>query len=253
MPASRHLLATLGCCAVLCCTALASAGAGCDQKINAVCPDAWKHGDLKSCLACVDANIAKLQPNCTDTAAAEKKCANQYPGGTPTPPPTPGGGGGTGCQKKLVAVCEAAWDRGNRSSCYACAKAHLPELLPDCDLARAEKKCDIHFPPTPAPTPHTPAPPTPAPTPPNPDAPRPHIIVFVVDDQGYANIGYHNPGNVHTPHADGLAAAGVRLERHYTFRWCAPTRSVSCHTPPLASLRSHALTPRPSPVQHRRS
>ena len=207
-------------CLALCC---ATRNTGCDATIKAVCPSAWTGGDLAKCISCVDANITKLQPNCTDTGEAEKRCKGRYPG-EPTPPPTPGGG--KGCQKKLMKVCEEAWEHGNHSSCYACVQAHLSELTPECDLSRADKKCDLHFPPTPPPTPPTPAPPTPAPTPPDPDAPRPHIIVFVVDDQGYANIGYHNPGNVHTPHADDLAHAGVRLERHYTFRWCAPTRSA---------------------------
>ena len=46
------------------------------------------------------------------------------------------------------------------------------------------------------------------------------------DGMGWAAMGYHNPGNVHTPHMDSLSADGVRLERHYTYRWCAPTRSA---------------------------
>ena len=61
---------------------------------------------------------------------------------------------------------------------------------------------------------------------PDPSAPRPHLVMWVVDDQGWANIGYHNPDNVLTPVADELAAAGVKLDRHYTYRWCAPTRSA---------------------------
>ena len=47
---------------------------------------------------------------------------------------------------------------------------------------------------------------------------------FVVDDMGWAAMGYHNPGNVFTPNFDAEAEAGVILDRHYSFRWCAPTR-----------------------------
>lgn len=201
------------------------AGNGCEQMINAVCNHAWNHGDDASCRACVDANIAKLLPACQNLLFAESKCDKRYPG-SPTPSPTPSGGGGNGCQKRMEQVCAAAWNHGNVSSCYACAKANLAMLEPNCTLDRADKKCDLHFPPTPPPTPPTPAPPTPVPTPPDPQAPKPNIIVFVVDDQGYANVGYHNPENVHTPHTDALATGGLRLERHYTYRWCAPTRSA---------------------------
>ena len=98
--------------------------------------------------------------------------------------------------------------------------------LPDCTKASAEKKC--HNPPNPpSPTPPpSPAPPTPPPTPPNPNAPRPHIILFVVDDQGHANVGYNNDGNVLTPHIDSAVKEGVKLDRMYLFRWCGPSRSA---------------------------
>ena len=35
-------------------------------------------------------------------------------------------------------------------------------------------------------------------------APRPHIVLYVVDDYGWNNIGAHNPleGDTHTPHFD---------------------------------------------------
>merc|ERR1719313_1829471 len=56
---------------------------------------------------------------------------------------------------------------------------------------------------------------------------RPNIILFVVDDMGFANIGFNNPGpHVKTPHMDAAAANGTILTRHYTYCWCAPTRSA---------------------------
>ena len=63
-----------------------------------------------------------------------------------------------------------------------------------------------------------------------------------VGQQGFANVGFHNPKNVHTPATDKLAAAGIILDRHYTFRWCAPTRSAlmtgRLPSVPLAALAS---------------
>lgn len=70
------------------------------------------------------------------------------------------------------------------------------------------------------------APPSPRVTP-RAGAPRPHIILHVTDDQGWANVGYHNEGHVLTPTMDRLATKeGVRLERHYAFQWCAPSRAA---------------------------
>lgn len=39
-------------------------------------------------------------------------------------------------------------------------------------------------------------------------AARPNILVIITDDQGWADIGYNNPENVHTPNLDRLAAGG---------------------------------------------
>ena len=66
------------------------------------------------------------------------------------------------------------------------------------------------------------------PTPPAAGAPRPHIVLFVVDDYGWNNLGAHNPleGATHTPNFDAAVDEGVLLERHYVFFWCAPTRAA---------------------------
>merc|ERR1719160_1108678 len=42
---------------------------------------------------------------------------------------------------------------------------------------------------------------------------KPHIFLWLVDDQGWANIRYHN-GHVDTPHMNSLAREGLTLERH---------------------------------------
>uniref|UniRef100_A0A665XG00 Sulfatase N-terminal domain-containing protein n=1 Tax=Echeneis naucrates TaxID=173247 RepID=A0A665XG00_ECHNA len=52
----------------------------------------------------------------------------------------------------------------------------------------------------------------------------PHIIFILTDDQGFNDIGYHNP-NIKTPTLDKLAAEGVRLENYYVQPICTPSRS----------------------------
>ena len=62
--------------------------------------------------------------------------------------------------------------------------------------------------------------------------PRPDLIFVLVDDWGFANVGYHRdatwPGNneTRTPNIDRLALGGLRLERNYVFKYCSPTRSA---------------------------
>ena len=52
-------------------------------------------------------------------------------------------------------------------------------------------------------------------------APRPHIVMLLTDNMGWANVGFHRPPDVpareiHTPNIDQLAASGMILDRHYT-------------------------------------
>jgi hypothetical protein len=54
-------------------------------------------------------------------------------------------------------------------------------------------------------------------------AQAPHLIMALTDDLGWNYPGYHNP-EVVTPTLDQLAKEGVRLESHYTYKYCAPTR-----------------------------
>eukprot|EP01063_Lacrimia_lanifica_P008670 TRINITY_DN1571_c0_g1_i2.p1 TRINITY_DN1571_c0_g1~~TRINITY_DN1571_c0_g1_i2.p1 ORF type:complete len:1106 (+),score=165.84 TRINITY_DN1571_c0_g1_i2:560-3877(+) len=131
----------------------------------------------------------------------------------------------TGCQKRLSKACPG-WDTAGAKACLACAQKHFAKLQSHCTMQQIKKKCQD--PPSPAPSPVPPQPPAPPcpPSRPKEGAPRPHVLMFVTDDQGWANVGYHNPGHVITPAMDSLAATGIRLERHYAFRWCAPTRSA---------------------------
>ena len=55
------------------------------------------------------------------------------------------------------------------------------------------------------------------------DAPQPNIIFILADDLGWADIGYHD-SDVRTPHLDRLAGDGTRLNQHYVYPTCSPTR-----------------------------
>jgi arylsulfatase A-like enzyme len=52
----------------------------------------------------------------------------------------------------------------------------------------------------------------------------PNILVLIADDLGWRDVGYHG-SEVRTPNLDRLARAGVRLERHYVYPTCSPTRA----------------------------
>jgi arylsulfatase A-like enzyme len=51
----------------------------------------------------------------------------------------------------------------------------------------------------------------------------PNIVFILADDQGWADIGYQSP-DVKTPNLDRLAAEGVRLNQHYAYPTCSPSR-----------------------------
>ena len=47
------------------------------------------------------------------------------------------------------------------------------------------------------------------------------------DDQGYADVGYHNPDcPIPTPNIDKLAMNGIRLENYYVHPTCTPSRAA---------------------------
>jgi arylsulfatase A-like enzyme len=53
---------------------------------------------------------------------------------------------------------------------------------------------------------------------------KPNFLVLVADDLGWRDVGYHG-SDVRTPNLDKLARGGVRLERHYVYPTCSPTRA----------------------------
>ncbi len=55
-------------------------------------------------------------------------------------------------------------------------------------------------------------------------ADRPNIVLIVVDDMGYSDIGCYG-GEIETPNIDRLAAEGMRFSRFYNNAVCMPTRA----------------------------
>ncbi|MEM8498615.1 MAG: arylsulfatase [Pseudomonadota bacterium] len=54
---------------------------------------------------------------------------------------------------------------------------------------------------------------------------KPNVIVFVADDLGWNDVGYHG-GDIDTPALDRLAEEGMQLDRFYTTPICSPTRAA---------------------------
>ena len=52
---------------------------------------------------------------------------------------------------------------------------------------------------------------------------RPHIVMVVIDDMGYADLGFKGSG-IRTPTIDQLVAAGTRLTNYYVLPACTHTR-----------------------------
>lgn len=58
-------------------------------------------------------------------------------------------------------------------------------------------------------------------------ADRPNVVLILIDDMGYADLGCYGCKDIRTPHVDRLAAAGVRLTDFYSNGpVCTPTRAA---------------------------
>ncbi len=55
-------------------------------------------------------------------------------------------------------------------------------------------------------------------------AERPHILLVMVDDMGYSDLGCYG-GEIQTPNIDSLAQGGVRFSSFYNTGRCCPTRA----------------------------
>ena len=58
-----------------------------------------------------------------------------------------------------------------------------------------------------------------------PDRTRPNIILIMVDDMGYSDIGCYG-SEVKTPNLDKLAEGGLRFRQFYNCAKCAQTRAT---------------------------
>ncbi len=56
-------------------------------------------------------------------------------------------------------------------------------------------------------------------------AERPNIILIMVDDMGFSDLGYHG-GEIDTPNIDALAHGGVRFSQFHNSGRCCPTRAT---------------------------
>ena len=52
-----------------------------------------------------------------------------------------------------------------------------------------------------------------------------HILLIVVDDLGWSDVGFHNP-QINTPNLDHLASEGVILDNYYVQPTCTPSRAA---------------------------
>lgn len=55
-------------------------------------------------------------------------------------------------------------------------------------------------------------------------AERPNVVLIMVDDLGFSDLGFHG-GEIATPNLDALAAGGVRFSQFYNTGRCCPTRA----------------------------
>ena len=62
---------------------------------------------------------------------------------------------------------------------------------------------------------------------PSPAAPKPNVVVILMDDLGYGDLGSYGGSDARTPHIDRLAREGVRLTDAYSNGpVCTPTRAA---------------------------
>ncbi len=82
----------------------------------------------------------------------------------------------------------------------------------------------------------------PEPVRPHPDAPN--VLILLLDDVGFAQLGQSFGGLIETPNIDRLAANGLRFNNFHTTALCSPSRAslMAGRYPHNIGLGSHALT-----------
>lgn len=66
----------------------------------------------------------------------------------------------------------------------------------------------------------------PAPARPTAEPVRPNVVLFLIDDQGYGDLGCHGNPKVRTPSMDAFARQSVELTQFYSMPVCSPTRAA---------------------------
>ncbi len=81
------------------------------------------------------------------------------------------------------------------------------------------------------------------PDPARPPKGAPNVIIFLLDDVGFAQVGCFG-GLINTPNIDKLAKNGVRFNNFHTTALCSPSRAtlMAGRNPHSIGLGSHALT-----------
>jgi len=76
-----------------------------------------------------------------------------------------------------------------------------------------------------------------------PEKDAPNVIIFLLDDVGFAQVGSFG-GLIETPNIDRLAANGLRFNNFHTTALCSPSRAslMAGRNPHSIGLGSHALT-----------
>ncbi len=76
-----------------------------------------------------------------------------------------------------------------------------------------------------------------------PNADAPNVIIYLLDDVGFAQVGRFG-GLIETPNIDALAANGLRYNNFHTTALCSPSRAtlMAGRNPHSIGLGSHALT-----------
>ena len=79
---------------------------------------------------------------------------------------------------------------------------------------------------------------------PKPPKGAPNVVIFLLDDVGFAQMGESFGGLIKTPNIDRLAANGLRYNNFHTCALCSPSRAVlmAGRNPHSIGLGSHALT-----------